>query len=120
MHSVTLPWPPKKVSPNAREHWAAKSRAAKSYREICAWECKAQKLTAPATEGRLHLWVDFFPPDFRCRDDDNVFSCFKSARDGIADAIGVNDSIFIMHPMLHRERRKGGEVRVKITTGPDG
>lgn len=34
--SVTLPWPPKELSPNARVHHKAKARVAKAYRET-AW-----------------------------------------------------------------------------------
>jgi crossover junction endodeoxyribonuclease RusA len=34
MISVTLPWPHRSLSPNARVHWAALSRAKRAYRAI--------------------------------------------------------------------------------------
>ena len=34
-NQVLLPWPPKVLSPNARAHWRARSKAAKAYRYSC-------------------------------------------------------------------------------------
>lgn len=113
---VTLPWMPKDLSPNARVHWSKKSKAAKAYRAACSALCKEAKLIAPATEGRLHLWLDFYPPDHRSRDDDNLIASFKSGRDGIADALGIDDKRFICHPWVKLEI--GGMVKVRVTGGP--
>ena len=73
------------------------------------WNC------AQLSEGRLHLWIDLYPPDKRRRDDDNAYAACKPYRDGIADALGIDDSRFIGHPWLKDEVRKGGEVRIRIT-----
>ena len=43
----------------------------------------------------------------------------KAARDGIADALGVDDSRFVSHPLVKDDVRKGGQVVIKITGGPD-
>lgn len=118
MTELVLPWPPRVLSPNARVHWSVKSKAAKLYRSQCYWICKQSGLVAPETDGRLHLWIDFYPPDRRRRDDDNIAASFKSARDGIADAIGIDDNRFVCHPWLKDET--GGVVKVRITAGPDG
>jgi len=67
--------------------------------------------------GRLHLWLDFYPPDRRHRDDDGLLSSLKAARDGIADALGIDDNRFVSHPLVREEVRKGGEVVVTITGG---
>ena len=115
-HEVTLPWPPKGLSPNARLHWAAKSKQAKAYRMACFALCLEAKLTKPDTEGRLHLWIDFYPPDRRHRDDDNMIAAFKSGRDGIADALGIDDRRFVCHPYV--KEQVGGMVKVRITAGP--
>ena len=74
---------------------------------------------AKLPEGRLHLWIDFYPPDRRRRDDDGLLASMKAARDGIADALGVDDSRFVSHPWVKDEGRKGGQVVIKITGGPD-
>ena len=74
-------------------------------------------LVLPET-GRLHLWIDFMPPDRRHRDDDGLLSSMKAARDGIADALGINDSRFVSHPYIKDEVRKGGVVEIRITPEP--
>lgn len=104
MNTVTLPWPPSELSPNARVHWAQRSRVAKKYREACYVLCKRANLVAPQSE-RIVLMADFYPPDRRHRDDDNMIASFKSGRDGIADALGVDDNRFILTPLVVREVR---------------
>ncbi len=120
---INLPWPPKQLSPNARVHWKMKSAFAKRYRNTCKVICLSEKLTAPKTEGKLHLWITFFPPDKRKRDDDNMIASFKAGRDGIADALGIDDSLFVTHPFVSHEKGedfvKGGHVKVVITEGPN-
>lgn len=110
---VILPWPPKALSPNARVHWRVRAKAAKAYREACGWACKAAGLTAPLTIGKLHLWIDFYPPDKRRRDDDNLVASFKNGRDGVADALGLDDNCFITHPLVWSTI--GGMVKIRIT-----
>lgn len=40
----------------------------------------------------LQLFIKIVPPDRRGRDDDNVLTSLKSHRDGIFQALGVNDN----------------------------
>jgi len=65
-------------------------------------------------EGDIHLFIDMYPPDRRRRDWDNCVSSLKAAMDGVADALGVNDRRFRVHPVLSQEVRPGGQVVVKI------
>jgi crossover junction endodeoxyribonuclease RusA len=117
MIEITLPWPPKGLSPNCRMHWAAKSKITKAYRQECrVITTNTLFPTRPDLgKGKIHLFVDFCPPDKRARDDDNVFASFKGGKDGIADALGIDDKRFISHPFLSEQVVKGGEVRVRIT-----
>ena len=46
-----------------------------------------------------------------------MIASFKSGRDGIADALGIDDCRFITHPWVHTET--GGYIKVSITGGPD-
>jgi len=119
---LILPWQPRVLQPNARVHWSRKARAAKKARQeafVLARAAGWGALQLPA--GRLHLWLDFFPPTRQRRDDDNLLAAFKAARDGLADALGIDDARFISHPYLRDEVRAGGEVRVRIsTTAPTG
>jgi crossover junction endodeoxyribonuclease RusA len=114
---IALPWPPKVLSPNARVHWSVKSKAAKAYRAACFTLCKEAKLTVD-WEGDIHVWVDYFGPDRRHRDLDNCISASKALFDGLADAIGVNDRRFRLHPYL--QDGIGGMVKISVTAGPQG
>ena len=120
MNELVLPWPARDLHPNARPHWARKARAVKAARYSAAMlVMQAGWQAIPLPSGRLHLWMDFYPPDRRRRDDDGLLSAMKSARDGIADALGIDDTRFVSHPFVRDEVRRGGEVRVRITGGPE-
>lgn len=110
-NEVTLPWPLKALNPNARVHWSVKAKAAKEYRHACHMLARAARLQAPESEV-IHLHLDFYPPTRRARDDDNVVAMFKSGRDGIADALGINDSRFRTHAVLMTET--GGKVKLRL------
>lgn len=111
---VTLPFPPRDLSPNARAHWARKAKVAKSYRHSCwarALEAKGRR-TFPET-GPLRVEVTFYPPDLRRRDRDNMIGALKNGQDGVAQAIGVDDSRFV--PTYHvGPVRKGGAVLFEV------
>ena len=116
---LVLPWPSKDLSPNARIHWSRRAKAAKAARhEAYLLAVAAGWPSLKFADGRIHLWIDFYPPTRRMPDDDNLLSRFKPARDGIADALGVDDRLFVSHPYVHPTPRKGGEVRIRITGGP--
>ncbi len=109
---LELPWPPKELSPNARTHWAKRSKIAKNYRAACHVLCKAAGIVAP--EGKMLLIMEFVPPDRRRRDDDNLLSSMKAGRDGLADALGIDDHRFVTQISISDETTKGGTVRVQI------
>lgn len=111
MNEVTLPWPMKELSPNARVHWARLAKAKKSYRSACFWLAKEAKLQAPA-EGVIRIEMAFYPPCRRTRDEDNLLASMKSGLDGLADALAVNDSRFKVEWTI--EEKLGGMVKVRI------
>lgn len=113
---VTLPWPPKELSPNQRLHWSKKAKAAKAYRRACYVLTLEAGLRGVDWEGDIHLWVDYFPPDRRARDQDNMIAASKTLFDGIADALGVNDKRFRLHPYV--KDQIGGYVKVRFSPGP--
>jgi crossover junction endodeoxyribonuclease RusA len=115
MNEITLPWPPKELSPNARIHWAKKSKAAKNYRHMCKILTMQSKIKID-WEGMICVYIDFYPPDKRHRDDDNMIASFKSGRDGIAEALGIDDKRFRIHPFVKDEI--GGKVVVTLTPTP--
>jgi len=120
IHELVLPWPSRDLHPNARVHWARKAKATKSARQdahFAALHCGWMDLRFPE-EVRLHLWIDFYPPDRRRRDDDGLLASMKAARDGIADALNVDDRRFVSHPWIKDEVRKPGQVRIRVTASP--
>ena len=117
---VTLPWPHKDLSPNARKHWAALSVAKKKARETAHYatlEAAGSRMgefrASLAGEGRIALTVTFYPPDKRRRDDDNMVAAFKASRDGIADALQVDDRRFRPH-YYFEDAAKPGRVEIAI------
>jgi len=75
-----------------------------------------------AAGGQIHVFLDFCPPNRRARDDDNIVAAFKAGRDGLADALGIDDANFRTHPFLKTEEivKPTGEVRVVVTgKGPE-
>jgi len=114
-YEVKFDWPPKVLNPNQKKHWAVKAKAAKSFKNSCF--CLAKKAIGQIkTAERLHLFIDFYPPDKRLRDADNCVAMMKSGLDGLADAMQVNDRQFIIHPFIKDDT--GGFVKIKIIVGP--
>jgi len=115
MDELTLPWPAKELSPNARLHWAQVAKYKKAYRMACfalALQAGWRRIDV-GTTGDIHLWVDFYPPDKRHRDMDNMLASCKALFDGVADALEVNDKRFRLHPYVKDEI--GGMVKLRIT-----
>ena len=112
-----LPYPPAKLSPNARLHWAQKAKLVRGCRvESWAIVLKATHGARDAIEAMprpLPVLIRFHPPDKRRRDRDNAISAFKAFADGIADAIGVDDADW-SPTYLMGEPVKGGKVTVTI------
>lgn len=111
---VELPWPSKTLSPNARVHWRQKASAVKTARTAAWGAVLACFGASPSLRSKaVRLAITFSPPDRRRRDDDNIIGSFKPYRDGIADALGVDDHKF-QCSYAFEEPVKGGAVRVEI------
>lgn len=106
---ITLPWPPKELTPNAkrRKHWRVYQPIAKRYRADCALLAKAARVSGVITS------ITFCPPDRRRRDDDGMIGAFKAGRDGVADALGCDDHTF--RPSYHfSDPVPGGQIVVVV------
>ncbi len=115
---VSLPWPDKRLSPNARTHWAALAKVKKlaradAHRLATIAIPLRDKRAIAAVEGRIPIVVRFYPPDARLRDDDNAIASFKAARDGLADALGIDDRRFLPTYQF-MEPEKPGRVEVEM------
>ncbi|MGV0964212.1 MAG: hypothetical protein ACOYBT_10010 [Polynucleobacter sp.] len=90
---IQLDYPPRTLSPNGRAHWRRKAADAKKHRE---WARLATIAAKPpvAASGPIGMVLTFYPGSRRNRDQDNALASAKPLLDGIADALGVNDSRF--------------------------
>lgn len=93
--SIVLPWPSRVLHPNARPHRAVLTKAKRAARRVGKVEAMIAILPPDRIAIRdaeaLEVSVTFNPPDRRTRDDDGMIASMKAARDGIADAIGLDD-----------------------------
>lgn len=85
--TITLPLPPKQLSPNARSRtWKAKAFAARRYRKTAYLSTlEACGNVRPRWE-RCMAWATFYHATNRRRDSDNAMSSLKAAFDGMRDA----------------------------------
>lgn len=114
MNQIVLPWPDKALNPNARVHFRAKAAIAKVQREASYWLAHNAQIKVADDDSAILLRIDFYPPDRRRRDLDNMLASSKSALDGIADGLCVNDQRFAL--WLSREAPvKGGKIVVVVT-----
>jgi crossover junction endodeoxyribonuclease RusA len=112
---IELPFPAKILWPNGRGHHMAKHRAFKSHK---GWSWAAA--TAEVGPGfryaveRVQWSVTFYPKTRNEIDEDNAAASLKAYQDGLAQALGVNDSIFARPTIHFGEPVKGGKCVVTI------
>ncbi|MBN7777748.1 hypothetical protein JYP49_14195 [Nitratireductor aquimarinus] len=112
---LDLPWPSKNLSPNGRPHRMVKAASAKkARREARAVTSSHARQIGPITADALSFQATFSPPARYRYDDDNLMASIKAYRDGIADALGVDDRMFRTMPPVISEPVKGGNVRIEI------
>jgi len=120
MMTVTLGWPSRALSPNARSHWAALARAKKAARKegyITTWMSQTRGTPYLSLDGAasISIQVTFIPPGSRRRDLDNLIASIKPHLDGISDAIGIDDSRWIWAAPVIAKPEKPGRVVVTLT-----
>jgi crossover junction endodeoxyribonuclease RusA len=114
-YAIELPWPAKELSPNARQHWSAAARAKKAYRLRCKAVGDAAGLAlVPKGATGVLVHLVFIKPDRRARDWDNMLASMKSGLDGLADAMGVDDSMWRLSFDVADEPVPAGAVLVTI------
>ena len=93
---IRLPFPPAELSPNrkAGKSWKSTIAAKKAQREAAFYATRQAASGFIAPSGYIPLSLLFLTPDGRRRDLDNMLSSAKSAIDGIALALKIDDSRF--------------------------
>lgn len=108
-----LPWPEKSLSPNARVHWTTLARAKKSAKNVAFHLVKASRIGKIEADS-IKVKYTFFPPDRQARDADNLISSMKAAQDGIALAIGIDDSKWQTSYEIKSAIEKNGMVKIEL------
>jgi crossover junction endodeoxyribonuclease RusA len=115
---ITLGWPSADLSPNARVHWARLARAKKVARSEAFFqvlEMRRFRGYLPKVELSVTAQVTFYPPNLVRRDVDNFIARIKPHLDGIADAIGVDDSKWTWAAPVMAAPEKPARVVVTLT-----
>lgn len=110
------PWPARACFANRKAHWAVKANATKKARAEAHVITRGAINASTDLKSPRTLFVSFYPPKRSGRDPDvqNVIAACKALIDGVADALGVDDSKLIIHwPDIAAE--KDGHGRVEIT-----
>jgi hypothetical protein len=99
--------------PNAREHWAETARRRKIER-AAAYHRARHARVRPLLEGEIATIT--MTRTGRRMDDDNLAAAFKAVRDGIADALEIDDGDERLSWVPRQERawseRQGLEIEV--------
>ena len=108
---IILPLPDRRLSPNARVCWQAKSKATKRYRAASFFI--AQQF--PRRWARAESEATFYFKDRRRRDRDNLLASLKAAFDGIAAAGVVEDDADLTHlPVRLEVDRIAPRVEIRL------
>jgi crossover junction endodeoxyribonuclease RusA len=113
---IAFPWPEPALWPNRAAKWWALARARKEAKRagfFAVLEVKPELGSLPA---RLPITVRFCPSTRRRFDTDNALAALKGHFDGIAQALGIDDSSFEPITVHRGPVQKPGCVIVEIGT----
>jgi hypothetical protein len=103
---------------NARMHWAKRARVSREHRKFTAMATNSNLFTENAwaiAKDNLDVCVRLTRRGKRMLDDDNLATAFKHVRDGVADAIGIDDGS--ERYTWEYAQVKGTEYKVEIEIG---
>lgn len=84
--TITVALPPKACDPNARLHWAAKSRGVRACRKAACLAAMAALHGKRPAWAKASVTVQAYFPTAHFPDPDNLIARLKATFDGIADA----------------------------------
>lgn len=113
--TVTLPWPDRRLFPNARVFWATKAKQVRIHRRFAYFEAlKIQELIPPEVRAdqtkSIFYTITYTPKINRRRDEDGIIASCKSYLDGVSDAIGINDQRFHIRGVEALPAKKPGSI----------
>jgi len=119
--TITLPIPARKLSPNARVHWAEKAKLTRAARKaayfaaIEAWNLRGK----PPGWLKARLEVKAFFKTLNFPDPGNFMASLKSSEDGIADAGIINNDkgLWPERPTFEKDA-SNPRIEITITSEP--
>lgn len=119
MMTIELSWPASELMQNRHDgrHWSYAADAKAAYKQegylrtlsaINTFSFEARK------DCRYRITMTFYAPDNRRRDVSNLHAAMKSALDGIAEAMGIDDSLFVEHTQKQGAISYRGHVAVIV------
>lgn len=116
--TITLPFPDMRLNPNKSKgmHWSATSglrKKAKHVGRILGLEA-AHKAGWEPHGLDIPVCITFEMPDRRLRDRDNLLAAMKPSLDGVALALGVDDSQFEPVTLRRTYGREPGAVHIEV------
>ena len=129
---LTLPWPHRALSPNARVNLMQKARIFKREKYATMMLTKAalqkvgiEKVTVKGglpdkkwRGGRVNIELICIPPVTRYYDEDNLLANCKAILDGIAEGMQVNDNTFHFKEQDWLQAENPGHLIINITWEP--
>jgi hypothetical protein len=117
---IVIKMPIKTVSEaNLREHWAQKARRSRKQRQVAALLTHmAMRKFGFVVEGKLRITLTRIAP--RKLDDDNNARAHKAVRDGIADALAIDDADERLEWVYAQQRGAVREYVVLVTIEEGG
>ena len=113
---IQIPWPDRRLSPNARLSWHAKL-AAKAEARLAGF-CAAREVFTPGEDspltGALRVTYRIHPPSHRRYDQDNLLASMKAEIDGVCDGLGIDDVQFRETVIRWGDVEAGGRVEMEI------
>ena len=117
--SVETGWPTPRLWPNSREHRMAVYRAQSAATKEAYWAtCMVKPRGWKPSGERFKLTIRAHPAVARNRDDDGMIGACKAFRDGIASALGVDDKLFDLQPVLWGDKHQQGRVFFDVESVP--
>ncbi len=85
----------------------------KGYKTACFWHLKEQKIGR--MRGRkANVTITFHPPDSRRRDMDNMLASAKVGLDAVSEAVGIDDSKWVLTLVRGEVRPKQGAIIMEL------
>ncbi len=115
MIELTVPYPPKELSPNARVHPMSRARAIQQYRTAVGWHAKTKRPSRPWLSATVYV-RGFYPS--RQPDRDNFMAMLKAAWDAFQDVGIVRNDRDLAHRFVSLEQdRKDPRLELTVVQG---